>query len=247
MTACIQSVTMFGAELWWQGDKTVGTIGWANELQLLANQQGRAVTGCFRTTNLGVLSMESGLRPAAGQLENRQRRFALRLLSLPQGDRAREVVGDPTATGGDSRQPSTRGGGARCRRRVGRRGGASVVSPRALVYDIGRRGVGDGLRLSLCFSFVLSFVAFFGTLSLFLGSGQGGGQRSLQRAAERGLRTGTGVMNKQKKKTHRLCANAANPSIPAYGSAQPHFYGGIGNTIATTSRECFRSVGTIAS
>ena len=36
--------------------------------------------------------MESRLRPASNQLENRQRRFGLRLLSLPQGDAAREVI-----------------------------------------------------------------------------------------------------------------------------------------------------------
>ena len=35
------------------------------------------MTGCFRTTNLAALAMESGLRPAAAQLENRQRRFEL--------------------------------------------------------------------------------------------------------------------------------------------------------------------------
>jgi len=43
--------------------------------------------------------MESGIRAAAAQLENRQRRFGLRLLSLPQGDQAREVVGAPTQIG----------------------------------------------------------------------------------------------------------------------------------------------------
>jgi len=43
--------------------------------------------------------MESGLRPAAAQLENRQRRFGLRLLGLPLGDQAREMVGVPTAVG----------------------------------------------------------------------------------------------------------------------------------------------------
>jgi len=37
--------------------------------------------------------MESGLRAASTQLENRQRRFGLRLLSLPQGDQGWEVVG----------------------------------------------------------------------------------------------------------------------------------------------------------
>jgi len=99
MTACIQSVAMFGSELWWKGDHVRGTIGQANELKLLVNQEARATTGCFRTTNLGALSMESGLRAVTMQLENRQRRFGLRLLSLPRGDQAREMVGAPTAIG----------------------------------------------------------------------------------------------------------------------------------------------------
>ena len=81
MTACIQSVAMFGAELWWRGEGARGTVGRANDLQLLVNQQARATTGCFRTINLGVLSMESGLLPATTQLENRQRRLGLRLLT----------------------------------------------------------------------------------------------------------------------------------------------------------------------
>jgi len=77
MMACIQSVAMFGSELWWKGDLAQGTIGRANELQLLINQEARATTGCFRTTNLGALSMESGLKAATAQLENRQQRFGL--------------------------------------------------------------------------------------------------------------------------------------------------------------------------
>jgi len=99
MTACIQSAAMFGSELWWKGDHVTGTKGRAEELQLLVNQEARATTGCFRTTSLGALSMESGLRAATTQLENRQRRFGLRLLSLPQGDQAREIVGAPTIIG----------------------------------------------------------------------------------------------------------------------------------------------------
>jgi len=67
--------------------------------QLLVNREARATTGCFRTTNLGAPSMSSGLRAATAQLENRQRRFGLRLLSLPQGDQAREVVGAHTEIG----------------------------------------------------------------------------------------------------------------------------------------------------
>jgi len=99
MTACVQSIAMFGAELWWKGGNVRGTTGRAEELQLLVNQQGRATTGAFRTTNLGALSMESGLRPATNQLENRQRRFGLRLLSLPEGEKARGIVSAQTAIG----------------------------------------------------------------------------------------------------------------------------------------------------
>ena len=45
MTACIQSVAMFGSELWWKGDQARGTKGRAEEMQRLVNQQARATTG----------------------------------------------------------------------------------------------------------------------------------------------------------------------------------------------------------
>ena len=38
---------------------------------MLVNQEASATTGCFRMTNLGALLMESGLRVATAQLENR--------------------------------------------------------------------------------------------------------------------------------------------------------------------------------
>jgi len=44
--------------------------GQANELQLLGKQEACATIDCFRKTNLGALSMESGLRAAIAQLEN---------------------------------------------------------------------------------------------------------------------------------------------------------------------------------
>jgi len=43
--------------------------------------------------------MESGLKPVVAQLENRQRRFGLQLLSLPQSDQAREVIGATPSIG----------------------------------------------------------------------------------------------------------------------------------------------------
>ena len=98
-TACVQAIAMFGDKLWWKGGNARGTTGCAEELQLLVNQQARVTTEAFRTTNLAALSMESGLRPATNQLENRQWRFGLWLLSLPEGERARGIVSAPTALG----------------------------------------------------------------------------------------------------------------------------------------------------
>jgi len=99
MTACIQSVAIFDSELWWKGEYVTGTKGRTEDLQLLVNQEARATTGCIRTTSLGALLIESGLRAAATRLENRQWWFGLRLLSLPKGGQAQEVVGIPTAIG----------------------------------------------------------------------------------------------------------------------------------------------------
>jgi len=99
ITACVQFIAMFGAELWHKGDHVLGTMGQADELQLLVNQEAWAMTGCLWTTNLGALSMELGLRATTAQPKNRQRRFRLPLLSLLQGDQGRGIVGARTAIG----------------------------------------------------------------------------------------------------------------------------------------------------
>jgi len=81
---------MFGAKLRWNGDQNRGTIGLDDDMQLLVFQEARSITGCFRMTDLGALAMDSELRPA---MENRLRQFGLRLLSPPQGNQVRELVG----------------------------------------------------------------------------------------------------------------------------------------------------------
>ena len=81
---------------WWKADHVTGTMVRAEDLQRLVNQQARATTGCFRTTNLGALLMESGLRAATAQLENRRRRIALRLLRPPLEEQPQNVVDAPT-------------------------------------------------------------------------------------------------------------------------------------------------------
>jgi len=47
MTACVQSIAMYGTELWWKGEGKPRMSNGVGELQKLVNQEARAVTGCF--------------------------------------------------------------------------------------------------------------------------------------------------------------------------------------------------------
>jgi len=69
--AWVQAAALFGAELRWKGEEEKGN---RDDIQKLVNQEARAITGAFRTTNTGALSAESGLLPAAARLNNRKRR-----------------------------------------------------------------------------------------------------------------------------------------------------------------------------
>jgi len=79
--AAVQAVAMYGSELWWRGQKDR-----AQEVQKLLNEQGRRITGCFRTTPQGALMNEAGLRPAEAMLNNRVRRYKLRQMKMPDGN-----------------------------------------------------------------------------------------------------------------------------------------------------------------
>jgi len=99
LVACVQASALYGAELWWDDRNRAGVKNRCDELQKLENQMGRAVTGNFRTTNLGVVMAESGLRPAESLLNNGSRRHVLRLMSLPKGNQAKSLPGGNTSMG----------------------------------------------------------------------------------------------------------------------------------------------------
>jgi len=75
--AAVQSVALYGAEIWWRGQKM-----WADDLQRLINRQARSITGALRSTPIGPLIKEAALTPAVPLLEDRQRKYALRALKL---------------------------------------------------------------------------------------------------------------------------------------------------------------------
>jgi hypothetical protein len=63
--AAVQAVALYGAELWWKGQKNS-----TQEVQMILNEQGRRTTGCFRTTPQGALMNDAGLRPVNTILNN---------------------------------------------------------------------------------------------------------------------------------------------------------------------------------
>jgi hypothetical protein len=98
---------MFGSELWWKGANDHGTTGRAEDLQPLVNQKLRATTGAFRTTNQGAHSLESGIRAATAQPDNRRWLFGLRLRALPEGDQAKALECTVSAWGYSDRVETT--------------------------------------------------------------------------------------------------------------------------------------------
>jgi len=78
--ACVRtSVGAIWAKLWWD-DREDSRVKYRRDgLQKRQSELGRAITGNFQTTNLGVVMAES-------LLNNRSRRHVLRLMSLPRGD-----------------------------------------------------------------------------------------------------------------------------------------------------------------
>jgi len=98
MMACIQSVAMFRSELWWKADPTRGTIGQANEPQLLVNQEVRRQQAALgqQTWALSQWSRGSGRRQRSWRTGSGGSGYDC---SACHRDQAREVVGAPTAIG----------------------------------------------------------------------------------------------------------------------------------------------------
>ncbi len=76
--AAIQSVALYGAEIWWKRQKNH-----EHKVQQLINHQARAIAGMYPSTPIQALISESGLVPARILLDHRQRMYTYRLLCLP--------------------------------------------------------------------------------------------------------------------------------------------------------------------
>ena len=74
----MQSVALYGAELWWKGQKN-----YQKDLQKLINRQARSITGMYQSSPISPLMNDLGLLPAHILLDSRQRAYAHRILCLP--------------------------------------------------------------------------------------------------------------------------------------------------------------------
>ncbi len=70
-----QSTALYGAELWWRGQKNH-----ERTIQQIINRQARSITGMYPSTPVHPLLCEAGLILASTLLNYRQRQYALRLL-----------------------------------------------------------------------------------------------------------------------------------------------------------------------
>ena len=98
--AAVQSVALYGAELWWKGQKN-----YEKDLQKLINRQARSITGMYRSSPISPLMNDSGLLPAHILLDSRQRAYAHRILCLPDSVPTKDILPITLRTGDGNAQP----------------------------------------------------------------------------------------------------------------------------------------------
>ncbi len=98
--AAVQSVALYGAELWWRNQKN-----YQKDLQKLINRQARSITGMYQSSPIPSLMSESGLLPAHVLLDFRQRKYAHRILSLPDSIPTKDILPITLRTGDGTAQP----------------------------------------------------------------------------------------------------------------------------------------------
>ena len=98
--AAVQSVALYGAELWWKNQKN-----YEKDLQKLINRQARSITGMYRSSPISPLMNDSGLLPAHILLDSRQRAYAHRILCLPDSVPTKDILPTTLRTGDGNAQP----------------------------------------------------------------------------------------------------------------------------------------------
>ena len=96
----VQSTALYGAELWWKGQKNH-----EQTIQQMLSRQARSITGMYLSTPIHPLLCEAGLTPASIILDTRQRLYGYRLLSLPDKHPTKKILPISLRTGDGTLQP----------------------------------------------------------------------------------------------------------------------------------------------
>ncbi len=75
------------------------------EIHKLLNRQARTITGIYRSTPVGPLISELGLVPAHVLLDYQQSKYAYGLLTLPDGNPAKDILPVTLKSSDGSAQP----------------------------------------------------------------------------------------------------------------------------------------------
>lgn len=75
--AVVQSIALYGVELWWKGQKNHGQT-----FQKLVNRQARSITGMYSSTPIHPLLSEAGLIPAKILLDSCQKKVRISVTHL---------------------------------------------------------------------------------------------------------------------------------------------------------------------
>ncbi len=85
--AAVQSVTLYGAEIWWRNQKN-----YQNEIQKLINQQACSITGIYLSTPTSASMSESGFISAHILLHFRKRSYTYRLHNLLDSISTKDIL-----------------------------------------------------------------------------------------------------------------------------------------------------------
>lgn len=73
----VQSIALYGVELWWKGQKNHGQT-----FQKLVNRQARSITGMYSSAPIHPLLSEAGLIPAKILLDSCQKKVRILVTHL---------------------------------------------------------------------------------------------------------------------------------------------------------------------
>ena len=75
---CITSVSDYGAEIWWKGQKS-----YQDQLQKLQNKALHKILGAFKTSPTAAMELKASIEPVKVRLNKKCRKYALRVITLP--------------------------------------------------------------------------------------------------------------------------------------------------------------------